>query len=90
MSQRDDDIALLKEAIECARVDHKDSFENMLEKLEEHPTWTLTQKQRTWAQETVGKPVYENLMSSGRAPRGSEVPTPAVLQHRPLKPPGRR
>jgi hypothetical protein len=89
MSQREDDIALLKEAIELARVDHKDSFEDMLERLEENPTWTLTQKQRAWAKEVVGKPVYENLISSGRAPHGREVPTPAVLQNRPLKPPGR-
>lgn len=90
MSQREDDVALLKEAIEMAPIATKDSFEDMLERLEEHPTWTLTQKQRSWAREIVGKPVYENLVSSGQVPRGREVPTPAVLQHRPLKPPGRR
>jgi hypothetical protein len=32
---------------------------------------------------------YQNLMSSGKAPRGREVPTPAVLLNKPLKPPGR-
>jgi hypothetical protein len=35
------------------------------------------------------KPIYENLVSSGRAPRGKEVATPAVLQHLPKKPPPR-
>jgi hypothetical protein len=88
--QHEDDIALLKEAIECAKIDHKESFENMLEKLEGHPTWTLTSKQRTWASEVVGKPVYENLVSNKQVPRGREVPTPAVLLNRPLRPPGRK
>lgn len=37
------------------------------------------------------EPTYQNLWSSGKVPRGlREVPTPAVLQNLPLKPPGRR
>lgn len=93
MSLRDDDIALLKEVLDTAKLAHvHDTFENMLLKLQEHPTWTLTAKQRSWAQELVGKPVYENLASSGKAPRGREVPTPVVLRREnlPMKPPGRR
>jgi hypothetical protein len=89
VSQRDDDLALLKEAIELAREDRKEVFEDMLAKLETGERHVLSEKQRKWAMEVVGKPVYENLVSSGKVPRGREVQTPAVLQNRPLRPPGR-
>lgn len=52
----------------------------------------LTERQRAWAaavRERVA-PQYENLVSSGRAPRGREVPTPTVLQNLPKRPPTRR
>jgi hypothetical protein len=51
----------------------------------------LSERQREWAQRVADIPgEYKNLVSSGQVPRGREVPTPAVLQNRPLKPPGRR
>ena len=54
----------------------------------------LTAKQRRWAAGIWARlngeeapPEYENLISSGKAPRGKEVPTPAILQNLPKKPP---
>jgi hypothetical protein len=78
----------------------REAFEDMLEKLEagvyavhdgEHWAKGLTKKQRDWVTSMLDEPgEYENLISSGKAPRGREVPTPAVLQTRPLRPPGRK
>ncbi len=56
----------------------------------------LSDDQRSWVKSVYerlfDKPVYENLVSSGRAPRGREVPDPPVLQREnlPKKPPTRR
>lgn len=55
----------------------------------------LTEPQRAWArslmeQHAGGAVHYQNLASTGRLVRGREVPTPAVLQNLPKKPPGRR
>lgn len=57
----------------------------------------LTAKQRAWAAGVIAghyvepEPEYENLISSGRAPRGREVETPALLRREnlPLRPPRR-
>jgi hypothetical protein len=49
----------------------------------------LTDKQRDWV-ETVHQRLvttYENLVSRGLIPRGREVPTPAILQNLPKRPP---
>ena len=53
---------------------------------------TLTEKQRKFAQDVLGEPTYENLISSGKAPRGREVETPDVLKPHNLAkfPPGRK
>lgn len=52
----------------------------------------LTDRQRVWAAAVRERfsPQYKNLVSSGQVPRGREVPTPAVLQDLPKKPPVRR
>lgn len=52
----------------------------------------LTDKQRAWLTVVRARlvPQYENLVSRGLVPRGKEVPTPAVLQHLPKRPPTRR
>ena len=49
----------------------------------------LSPKQRAWVQRVHERlvPQYENLVSSGRVPRGKEVPTPEVLKVLPLRPP---
>jgi hypothetical protein len=55
--------------------------------------YALSLKQHEWVADVYakyfGEPVYQNLISTGRVPRGREVPTPPVLQNLPLKPPGR-
>lgn len=96
MSQRADDIKLLKEILELApKADaHADAqraaFAEMLEQLDSGERHQLSERQREWAQRVADIPgEYKNLVSNGQVPRGREVPTPAVLQHRPLKPPGR-
>lgn len=53
----------------------------------------LTSKQRAWAEREAGEgsdETYENLWSSGKVPRGREVPLPEVLKVLPKKPPPRR
>jgi hypothetical protein len=65
----------------------REVFEEWLIRLESGRIRSLSEKQRTWAKGTLDEPTYENLVSSGRANRGKEVPTPAVLLNRPLKPP---
>jgi hypothetical protein len=59
----------------------------------ENPHFFLSEKQRGWLlgahEKLFAAPQYENLVSSGRVPRGREVPTPAVLLNLPKKPPGR-
>lgn len=92
MALRDEDIKLLKRVIEFleSRSQDTEHFSNMLTGLEQRRFNNLTTKQRKWAKDNLDEPTYENLISSGKAPRGREVPTPAVLQIRPLKPPGRK
>jgi hypothetical protein len=104
MTQRDDDIAMLRRLIAEATkatddgVDEPpwfDAFGGMLVDLESGRWNQLTEKQRLWArgvtERAFDEPTYENVFSAGKIPRGlHEVPTPAVLQNLPMKPPGRR
>jgi hypothetical protein len=46
----------------------------------------LTSKQRAWAEEVARR---ITPIRASEAPRGAEVPTPAVLQNLPKKPPRR-
>ena len=70
------------------------AFGEMAVRLESRPGTALSDKQRKWLagvyERVTGEPQYENLVSSGRVPRGREVETPAVLQNLPKRPPGRR
>jgi len=65
------------------------AFQDMLDR--DRP---LSPKQRTWVrgvyENIIGEPQYENLISSGKAPRGKEVPTPEVLRNLPKRPPTRK
>jgi hypothetical protein len=96
--QRHKDIALLKDLVASDLRDYEwSAFRDMLAALEESGEGTfatLTDAQRAWASEVAERvgcsPDYANLVSSGRVPRGREVPTPPVLQNLPKKPPGRR
>lgn len=64
------------------------AFQGMLDR-----GYPLSDKQRAWVRGVYERlfdvPQYENLISSGKAPRGREVPTPSVLQNLPKKPPHR-
>lgn len=92
-----EDMALLERAIAAASAAERDAaadaFRRMLA-----GRCKLTPKQRAWAEGVAegrfveAEPEYENLVSSGRVPRGREVETPAALRREnlPLRPPGRR
>jgi hypothetical protein len=72
-----------------------EAFVDMLASLKDGRRESLTDSQREWVGNVLDKhggeePEYMNLFSSGKAPPGKPVPTPAVLQHRPLKPPPRK
>jgi hypothetical protein len=83
------DRKLIKAAVAKADAETAEIFTEWLVKLEAERKETLSDKQRTWAESIAGTETYENLWSAGKVPRGREVPTPAVLLHRPLRPPGR-
>jgi hypothetical protein len=53
------------------------------------PFHQLTDRQRSWVTGVHERvvPAYANLVSRGLVPRGREVPTPAVLQNLPKRPP---
>ena len=66
---------------------------DMLDRMENGRIDFLTEKQRGYVRGVYEKvmqtPIYENLISSGKAPRGKEVPTPAILLNLPKHPPRR-
>jgi len=68
-----------------------DAFYGMLDTLNKNKNAALSDKQRAWVDKAYERfnPKYENLMSAGKAPRGREVETPAVLKNLPKRPPGR-
>jgi hypothetical protein len=89
------DEDLLHRVLEEAEISDaaRAAFEDMQQKLVRFP---LTPKQRAWAEAVLRGDRYEgedeclNLWSSGKVPKGRDVPTPPVLQNLPLKPPGRK
>lgn len=83
------DSDLLRRVLDTKLTDEqREIFEDMLDKI--GSTGKLSEKQRTWAKSIVDEPEYENLVSSGKVPRGREVPTPPVLQNLPKRPPPRK
>ncbi len=92
----DADAILLHRALDEVELPDavREAFEDMLSKIERRGP--LSSRQRAWVKATLAgekydaPPEYENLVSSGRVPRGREVPEPEALKHRPLKPPQRR
>lgn len=105
MSYRDDDLSLLNELLndhadELTEVE-TEAFASMRFDLQayggmEIPSkgkfQQLTEKQRQWVTSVHARvvPDYANMWSRGLVPRGREVPTPAVLQNLPKRPPPRR
>jgi hypothetical protein len=106
MKNRDEDLKTLNAILTYAdeqeddeKVSEKeaDAFRSMHQLLVEGFREELTEKQRKWARGVAARirgeeaePEYENLISNGLCPRGREVPTPAVLQNLPKRPPPRR
>jgi hypothetical protein len=72
----------------------RESFEDMYEKLLSTLMEHLTERQRAWVKSVYDRcvPDYQNLISTGQAPRGKEVPTIELLKREnlPLKPPSKR
>lgn len=90
------DLVLLRLVLaETDRLDDKeiDAFLSMLTQVNDG-TRELSDRQRRWVQDVADRlDIVEpsaNLVSLGLVPRGNPVPTPEVLKHLPLKPPGRR
>jgi hypothetical protein len=73
---------------------HAKAFRDMLYRMETGRLQVLSPTQRSYMKDMherlVGEPEYELLVSRGLVSRGKEVPTPAVLQNLPKKPPGRK
>jgi hypothetical protein len=93
MSQREDDIEKLQRALAGKlNEETREAFNDMIDRMSSapFPQRELTEKQRAWVCNVLDEPEYENAWSAGTVPRGREVPTPAVLQNLPKKPPPRR
>ena len=88
-----EDACLLQTILASDKIyeDDREAFTEMLDLMELQGT-CLSKKQRAWAR-SVGERLdllvegYENLVSSGKVPRGQEVAL--LVKDRPLKPPGR-
>lgn len=89
---RIDALALLSELIASTELhdDERHAFESMVGQLRP-PNTRLSVKQLEWVKARHNELFikYENLVSSGRAPRGKEVDTPLVLRTLPKSPPRR-
>jgi hypothetical protein len=71
--------------------EQREAFADMLAGLVEGRRSQLSANQRGWARGVLDAhaPEYENLVSSGRVPRGREVEVPAALRDLPKRPPSR-
>ena len=89
------DVALLKMVIADPEFggEKQAAFADMLERVETHPTWILSDKQRAWARAEADRLGLSEETPSQRnrnVPRGREVEKAAVLRVLPKRPPGRR
>jgi hypothetical protein len=94
--RHDKDVDMLKSSLEePADLDEweRDAFPDMLESLRRGPMRTLSEVQRDKVEralERIGRPVYENLVSSGKVKADPSAPKhPFELMPRPLRPPTR-
>lgn len=87
------DVHLLQRLLtDCQLSDREiEAFAEMRDYVSQDSARALSKKQRDWAKAVYDRhnPVYENLVSSGKVPNRSSVPTPEVLKNLPLRPPGR-
>lgn len=68
----------------------QDAFRSMLDALDSFQILTTKQREIVTKAHERFHPVYENLVSEGKVPRGREVPEPEALRHKPLRPPSMR
>jgi len=103
---RDDDMRLLREALETTRLDSESrgAFNDMLHELKFGHRYCLSAAQRQWVVKALGEPTYENLVSRGLAPNvvshnhkelmpcTASCPAwkPPTLANLPKRPPGGR
>jgi hypothetical protein len=93
---RDADLRQLTELLEDHAGELSEAFTDMRATLLAWPNADgrrqLSGRQREWLRGVRDRfvPQYENLVSSGKVPRGREVETPAVLKILPKRPPTRR
>lgn len=68
------------------------AFEDMRDRIRDGKQRQLSEKQRSWVLREAGLSDTLDLFSSGKVPRGREVPTPDVLksENLPKRPPGRK
>jgi hypothetical protein len=73
---------------------HRKSFRDILDRMENGKLYKLSESQRGYIrgiyERVFQSPVYENLVSEGKVPRGKEVKLLVDAMPKPLKPPGRR
>lgn len=85
------DIELLTKVLGYRISDYwREALEDMREKLRAGERMCLSEKQRAKVRELLeeNEPQYENLISTGKAPRGREVEL--MVRDKPLRPPQRR
>lgn len=91
-SRREHDLRQLAALLEMTelREDEREAFKDMRASLLEGGFHQLTEKQRNWVKSRHEElvPQYENLISSGKAPRGREVEL--MVKDKPLRPPLRK
>lgn len=87
-----EDVELLRTVLANRLEDEQhEAFSSMLEELVEGRRERLSGKQRSWVRDVLEEhiPQYENLVSSGKVPRGREVETPPALRNLPKRPPSK-
>lgn len=92
MGLRVSDMTMLQELIDKGdklTEWEQEAFQSMLDSLDSFQILTTKQRDIVTKAHARFHPVYENLVSDGKVPRGKEVPEPEALRHKPLKPPGR-
>lgn len=92
-TEKDMLFKLLKD--ERLKDDEREAFEGMQSFLNGGSDRKLSRKQAEWVKDRYEKLELDsddamNLFSSGKVPRGKEVPPPFDISKRPLRPPGRK
>ena len=88
MAREENDRELLEKILaEEIKEDEREAFADMLSTIVSGEFKFFSKRQRAWAEQVIDwySPSYENLVSTGRVPRGREVEM--MFKPGPLKPP---